>query len=491
MSAPLAPDLGARDTRRHLVPTVLSHGRGTRVDGSPCECGATSRLFEHPVATVCPFTLSEPRASRYLQGRRFAREHLHPRHLTRSRALSASARVGLHFFAALLVGSCAPSPSAKPPAPAEPQSLPIPHGGAVRLPTAAWYHDGWVIAGNLFPYGADAQVRPRSLYLASTSSGTLPLPLGAFFFAKPFVVTDSIGDLHLFWAEGPTQSPAFGWPSTFHELWHARLSAGSWSSPELVTKSRLLRWDPRAPQVTLDARGSLHLVVSMDLDGHEEQFVHLTRERDHWRSDLIAPGVAYASVIATSDGALVAVAITGESNGAANQLYVTTSMDDGHTWSPMTRVLNRHDTREAFDPLLRSADDSLYLAWRTETLTGGSAWSLMRASASPSLRPPRWGQPVSTTPRPQPILNASLAVVGCGGVALVEGILSPSHAPFLRLYHFAHDVAAHDDSNGDTALDPLVARDGSHALLMWSGQLVPGDSLRPLLRPVQVCNREH
>ena len=238
-------------------------------------------------------------------------------------------------------------------------SLPVAATGLLHWPTAAWFDDGWVIAGNVFPFGLNAQVGHRALYLAHSRTGLLPLPEGDFLFGYPLVRASRDGALHLFWSEGPQSPMPDGWPYTLTEIWDATFEHGRWTTPELVIRGKWLSWESTAPQLVTDDSGRFHLVVTAADTGRPEETYHLMRDVAGWHRQGTGEHGLYPALASFPGGGLIMILVLNDSNAPSSGLYAKWSSDYGRTWGRPVRVLDGAYTSAVYKTQLRVVGDSL------------------------------------------------------------------------------------------------------------------------------------
>jgi hypothetical protein len=367
--------------------------------------------------------------------------------------------------------------------------LPIPSGGQMRWPTAAWFDNGWVIAANVFPYGTNALVNHRALYLVHSRTGFLPLPDGDFLFAYPLVTSTPAGTLHLFWSEGPASLSPPGWPYTFTAIWHATYAHGRWNTPERVVRAAWLSWDSRAPQVVADDRGRLHMVLAAADSGRPDEIYHLMHDITGWHKQSTGEHGLYPALASLSRGRLMMVLVMSDTNARSSQLYSRASYDYGKTWSRPARVLPSADTSAAFKTQLRVVGDSLYLSWIGEPTAEGEIWRLSRLKVTRDSFVDNWTSATRSPPFAGVLINVTFAEHGCGHIRALAELLTPAMQPVVRELRVLGDQVLVESPFGDAiAGAPFTDRKDNRIIQLWNGVRAAGDSVQPFFREFSMCH---
>lgn len=361
------------------------------------------------------------------------------------------------------------------------QPLPLPVGGSLRWPNAAKYQNGWVVAANVYPQGAEAPVPRRALYLAHTRTGTLPIPDGDFLFAYPLPIVAPDGALHLLWAEGTPSATPQAWPQRLTAIWHAVYVEGHWSAPDPVVIAEQISWRPRAPQALMDDRGRLHVVTNVANANAPDEIHHFVLSERHWSDRGLGDHGIYPAIASTGSGHFVLVTVN--SPRIMNQLFERTSTDYGVSWSASTRVLKASDTSAAYEPQLRAVDSALFLGWSGPERQGGSSWNVSRRAVAETAV---WDSPSSLF-LPGILLQAPFTVSACGEPIVFLEMISPANAPRLRKARLHGGVLTLEQFSDSLALAPGIAGSGRNLLETWSRLSSAMRRFVPYWRETSVC----
>ncbi|MEP6619156.1 MAG: hypothetical protein ABJE47_07575 [bacterium] len=296
----------------------------------------------------------------------------------------------------------------------------------------------------------------------------------------------SDGALHLFWSEGPNSQLPTGWPTTFNAVWHASYAAGKWTPAERVIRGTWLNWDSHAPQVIVDDRGRLHMLISVADSGRAEEVYHLLRDRDGWHRAGTGMYGLYPALAHISGGQLVMALVMYDGNGKSSGLYTRTSTDYGSTWNQRVRVLPTTDTTAVYHPQLRFVRDTLYLGW-TSVRKEGDIWRLSKRGMRTVADTEAWLPPVSSAPMEGRIVNAMFAVHGCGDVRALAEIFT-GRMNQVRVIHVHESQAAIEKAFGDEfIMAPHTEQTSDRVIQIWNAVLPRTDSLRPFFREYATC----
>ena len=268
--------------------------------------------------------------------------------------------------------------------------------GEMISPSLAFRGEAGVLAGNSFrDWARWSTIRFR---LTTLGGDELPLPEGSFTFARPRVVFDSSGRIHIFWAE-PQPSNASSDTSTgapdLGELYHGVYLGGSsavevngrrvtWSVPRSVYRAGQLGWYPGSADVHTSPDGTIHLAFSVH--GPWNGLVHI-REGQGTRviTEFIEEAGLYPDLHIGADGRVFMAFIAPARDGPgwdANSVFFRRSVDGGRSWEPAVLV-SRSGRNEAHEVrLVATEDGTLHLAWRQNTSGGSGAEAVWHSTSS-------------------------------------------------------------------------------------------------------------
>ena len=181
--------------------------------------------------------------------------------------------------------------------------------------------------------------------------------------------TDGRGGAYAFWTNVPnnTATPA----PTATSVHGARFGSDGWSTPEVVLKSDIIRWN-RVSAAAVSYRGTIHVVVSGSRaggDGTGGGIAHVRRESGQWVTSWINTGSlppAYVAVLAEEGQPWVVAfigAVATKSLTVNNGGYVVVSHDHGRTWSDVVLVRDFGADIGQRVQLLSTPDRSIHMFW--------------------------------------------------------------------------------------------------------------------------------
>lgn len=183
------------------------------------------------------------------------------------------------------------------------------------------------------------------LRVLSQNGTRLGSPNGSFVYAYPRAAVDSHNQVHVVWGE-PDVAADRSKIETLSDfritsLWHAAWRNGVWSTPTRIYVGRRIGWDPsQSSSLVADTEGGIHLAVPVDATGPEGLIAYLHSDSVGWSSHaVIAPSdVIYADLVPLPRHhvALAYVSAAGamRAGTSESEMFVTSSVDDGISWSP-------------------------------------------------------------------------------------------------------------------------------------------------------------
>jgi hypothetical protein len=215
--------------------------------------------------------------------------------------------------------------------------------------------------------------------------------------ARPAIVTDQFGFVHVFWSEEIGGRSIYGIPKALihdgNTIMYTRWDGKTWTQPIDIL---LVPGDDVATYIaaTVDAEGWLHVLWSGQSDIYYSKAPAWQADSARsWTNPLvIASGNARtqweSDIVAGKDGRLHVVYATG---GSDPGIYHIESGDHGETWTSPTRISKQLDLLEENVSNARICADGvsrLHVAWQTNqgegygqsayyarSTDGGSSWS--------------------------------------------------------------------------------------------------------------------
>jgi hypothetical protein len=255
-----------------------------------------------------------------------------------------------------------------------------------RWPSAAEFAGEWVITGTN-AHSLDAPLTPKSLLLWSSKRGDLGSPRRESVKILPRVLVDRNGTTHLFWSEpSGTQNPTAGSALRLGQSlwWSSQTAASTWGKPEQLFEGAAITWSVASPIVRRDGISLAVLASARPQGGRPALFLFQFDGRS-WRTRRI-PGsdwALYPSIAEDRRGHLHVAFIAAARDTApdANSVFLTSSNNDGASWSDPT-LISRSGTTRAFDvTVLSSAISGLHLVW-AQNLSGNLSAEAVRVVSS-------------------------------------------------------------------------------------------------------------
>ena len=209
--------------------------------------------------------------------------------------------------------------------------------------------------------------------------------------ARPRIVADASGDVHLFFALHEDASASGG--GTSNTIMYSRLHDGVWSPPADILIATVPGAD--SPSATVDARGVLHLIWQGGPNGElaysQAHATQATTTRNWSRPRLISDTAVRDSDIALSGDNTLHVVYSDQ----LGSVWYRYSNDGGLTWSPLAAVFDAVGSPCASNHPHVAADGRgiVHVVWTTLQLPTG--WPPCGALYSDSLDSGRtWASPV-------------------------------------------------------------------------------------------------
>src|SRR5699024_9176067 len=229
-----------------------------------------------------------------------------------------------------------------------------------------WYYDkSWakkVYAGN------------ERLIAINPQGYSMPVPEGNFTFSYPKVLSDSVGTIHLLWAEPDSSAKE---TDRYQTIWHARYIDGLWSDPKMIYHAHAIIWK-EASRFFIDDQGIFHLIFSAEekrLNDISVGLTHLFKDQTGWHKNFGDPPRAITCAyidVATHAGKLLMSCIRPDHDSSRedrNSVFFSSSTDNGQSWNEPVLVSHSGKKQAPSSQLMVSSNGTVQLLWLKSTDT--------------------------------------------------------------------------------------------------------------------------